>query len=253
MSAEIPDFDIVRAVNHGLLPRHYLSSRPGRLLQAYVGDYLKEEIAAESLTRNLPAFSRFLEVAALSNGELVNYNNIASECGISAPSVKEYFEITCDTLIGRFLPAWRKTGKRRRIHAPKFYFFDVGVTAHLARRGKIEQGSELFGRVFEQFMINEIHAHAHYSELFYPRAFWRSASGFEVDCVLGDHEVAVEFNSTDMIRPRHLKGLRAFKEEFPVKKAIAVSLDPAPRVTEDHIRVLPAGEFLRQLWQGEVV
>lgn len=251
--AEIPEFDLSRALNHGLLPRHYLSSRPGRLLSAYVGDYLKEEIADESITRNFPAFSRFLEAAALSNGELVNYKNIASECGVSAPTVKGYFSIAEDTLIGRFLPAYRKEAKRRTISAPKFYFFDVGITGSLTHRGPVEQGSPLFGTVLEQFIINEIFAHAQYSELFYPCAFWRSASGYEVDCILGDHEVAIEVKSSTMVRPRHYKGLLAFMEEHKVKKTIVVSLDPSPRRTQNGIDILPVKEFLTRLWDGRIM
>ncbi|MBD3346803.1 MAG: AAA family ATPase, partial [Chitinivibrionales bacterium] len=177
VSREIPDFNLEYALNRGLLPRHYQSRYARRLLRSYIGDYLKEEIAAESLTRNLPAFSRFLEVAAQSNGELINYNNIASECAVSAQTVKEYYVIAQDTLIGRFLPAFRKRAKRRQIFAPKYYFFDVGVTAQLSLRGQVTQGSELFGKAFEQFIVNEIFAYSEYSEKYIPCTFWKSASG----------------------------------------------------------------------------
>ena len=138
---EIPDFSLQRAANSGLLPPIYPSDSPDALLRSYVGDYLQEEIAAEALTRNIPAFSRFLEVAALSNGELINYSNIASECGVSPPTVKEYYQILVDTLVGFYLPAFTKKVKRRVIRAPKFYLFDPGVVAHLARRGPVSPGS----------------------------------------------------------------------------------------------------------------
>lgn len=250
---EIPDFSLDKALNGGLLPRHYQSAAPRRLIQAYVGDYLREEIAAEALTRNMPAFSRFLEVAALTNGELVNYNNIASECGVSPPTVKEYFQILEDTLVGRYLPAFRARAKRRPIGAPKFFFFDTGIVAHLTRRGKVEEGSELFGRAFEHFLYLEIIAHASYSEAFYPVSYWRTASGFEVDLVLGDCEVAVEIKSASMARSRHLKGIRAFKEEFAARRYIVVSMDQAPRRTEDDIEILPWRDFLEHLWQNEII
>ena len=126
-SHEIPDFNLLRALNHGLLPRHYLSSHPQDLIAAYIGDYLKEEVAQEALTRNIPSFSRFLEAAAFSNGEMVNYKNVASECGVSAVTVKEYFQILQDTLIGALLTPYQKRPKRRVILAPKFYYFDVGI------------------------------------------------------------------------------------------------------------------------------
>jgi len=249
---EIPNFSLERALNAGLLPRHYQSSNPHQLLQAYVGDYLKEEIAAEALTRNIPAFSRFLQIASLSNGELTNYNNIASECGVSAPTVKEYFRILEDTLVGRMLPAFRKRAKRRLIGAPKFFFFDIGIVAHLTRRGKVKPGSELFGRAFEHLIYMELTAHSGYSEVNYPIAYWKTASGFEVDFVLGEHEIAVEVKSTDMVTNKQLKGIRAFKEEYQARRYIVVSMDTNPRRTEDGIEILPWQVFLDRLWANQI-
>ena len=236
-----------------MLPRHYLSKSPRQLLQAYVGDYLKEEIAAEALTRNIPAFSRFLQIAALTNGELTNYNNIASECGVSAPTVKEYFLILEDTLVGRMLPAFRKRAKRRLIGAPKFFFFDIGIVAHLTRRGKVEPGSELFGRAFEHLIYMELKAHSGYSETNYPIAYWKTASGFEVDFVLGDHETAIEVKGTDMVTNKHMKGIRAFKEEYHARSYIVVSMDTNPRRTEDGIEIMPWHIFLDRLWANEII
>ncbi len=250
---EIPDFSLTKALNSGLIPRHYDSVKPERLIQSYVGDYLKEEIVAEALTRNIPAFSRFLEVAALTNGQMLNYTNIARECGITSPTVREYFQILEDTLIGRQLPAFRKTKKRRLVTSPKFYFFDLSPVIHLSRRGEVVPGSELFGRAFEHFMWMEIVAHSSYSELFYPITYWRTSSGFEVDFVLGDSEISIEIKSTDSANTTHLKGLRRFREEYTVRRSILVSLDPKPRKTEDQIEILPWQMFLEQLWSGKVI
>ena len=252
-SVEVPDFSLSKALNSGLLPRHYDSPHPLRLMQSYVGDYLKEEVLAEALTRNIPAFSRFLEVAALANGELVNYQNIARECGVSGPTVKEYYQILVDTLIGRYLPAFRKRAKRRVIEAPKFYFFDLAPVIHLTRRSHVEPGSELFGRAFEHFIWMELVAHADYSGLGYPLAYWRTASQYEVDFVLGDHEVAIEVKTSTLVDDRHLKGLRAFREEHAARKCIVVSLDPAPRRTRDGIEILPWRAFLDRLWRGQLI
>jgi predicted AAA+ superfamily ATPase len=249
---EITDFSLAKALNAGLLPRHYSSPHPQRLIESYVGDYLKEEIAAEALTRNVPAFSRFLKIAALTNGELINYQNIASECGVSAPTVKEYFQILEDTLIGKHLPAFQKRAKRRLIRASKFYFFEIGVAAHLTRRGKVEKGSELFGRALEHFIYMELSAHSSYSELNYPLTYWKTASGFEVDFVLGDHEIGVEVKSTAMVGNRHLKGIRAFKQEYAARQYIVVSMDPKPRKTADGIDILPWITFLDRLWDGSL-
>ena len=248
---EVPDFSLSKALNNGLIPRHYDSTRPERLVQAYIGDYLKEEITAEALTRNTPAFHRFLEVAALSNGEVVNYTNIASECGVSSPTVKEYFQILSDTLTGRPLPAFRRRHKRRIVRSPKFYFFDLAPVILLTRRQKVCPGSELFGKAFEHFIWMELTAHSAYTGHSYPISYWRTTSGYEVDFVLGDHETAIEVKSTPRVNSNHMKSIRAFTEEHTVKYRIVVSLDPEPRRTEDHIDILPWGIFLQKLWANE--
>jgi predicted AAA+ superfamily ATPase len=250
---EIPDFSLDTALNQGMLPRHYQHSSPKRLLQSYVGDYLQEEISAEALVRNVQSFSRFLEVAAISNGEIINYENIARECAVSAPTVKEYYQIAVDTLVGSFLPAYTKTIKRRLIHAPKFYFFDIGVVGELCKRGRIEYGSELFGKAFEHFIYLEILAFNHYSGLYFPLSYWRTASQIEVDFLLGNAEVALEIKSTNNTNSHHLKGLRSFKEEHPNARAILVSHDPNPRTTDDGLEILPWEIFLNKLWSGEII
>lgn len=249
---EIKDFDLLRALNHGLLPRHYLAEDPRPLIRAYVGDYLKEEIAAEAIVRNMPAFSRFLEVAALSNGETVQYQNIARECGVSAPTVKEYFQVLEDTLLAGFVPAYKQRPKRRVIESPKFYFFDVGLVNFLLQRGMIPAGGELFGRAFEHFVYQEIAAHRSYSQLHYPLAYWRTASQFEVDFILGLHEIAVEVKGVKEVQVHHLKGLEAFREEYNPRLSIVVSLDDRPRVYKD-ILILPWKVFLERLWSGELI
>lgn len=252
VSNEIPNFDLMRALNNGLLPRHYLAENAKKMLEAYVGDYLKEEIAAEALVRNVPAFARFLEVGAFSNGEVVNYNNIAQECGISAVTVKEYFQILFDTLVGFSVPSYRKKNKRRIIQAPKFYFFDVGMANFLLKRGEIAPGNEIFGRAFEHFIFQEILAHSHYSGNNYPITYWRTSSGFEVDFVLGEHEVALEVKGVPEVQPHHLKGLKAFSDDYKVKKSIIVSLDQKPRATNG-INILPVKDFLEKLWNGKII
>lgn len=249
---EIPNFQLLRALNHGLLPRHYLHDSPRDLIHAYVGDYLKEEIFAEALTRNLQVFSKFLEAAAFSNGEQVNFTNIASECGVYSSTVRNYFQILEDTLVGRFLPVYQKRPKRRMIKAPKFYFFDVGLVNFLLKRGQIVNGSEIFGKAFEHFIYQEIIAHSHYSRLFYPISFWRTSSQMEVDFILGDHEVALEVKGTNTAQVKHLKGLKALQEEYKVKKSILISLDSAPRLV-DGIRILPWQTFLEELWSGQII
>jgi len=252
ISVEIPDFNLLRALNNGLLPKHYDAKNATKRISAYIGSYLKDEIVAEAKIRNLSIFSKFLEAAAFSNGEIVNYTNIATDCGVSATTIKEYFHILEDTLIGRFLPSFQKRPKRRVINAPKFYFFDVGIANYLVNRQKIEIGNDAFGKAFEHFIYLEIYAHSHYSELNYPIYYWRTTSQLEIDFVLGDHEVAIEVKATEQANPRHLKGLKAFAEEYEVKKLILVSNDPLPRLVEN-IQILPWKVFLDRLWSGKIM
>jgi predicted AAA+ superfamily ATPase len=247
------EFDLDRMLNHGYLPRIHASERPRRLLRAYVADYLKEEVAGEALVRNLPAFSEFLNVASLSDGELVNFSNIARECGVSSHTVKSYFGILEDTLLGRWLPAYRKRPKRRVIGAPKFYFSDVGVVNELARRGALEPGSELYGKAFENWVFHELSAHDAYSEAGAAISYWRLASGIEVDFVVGEMELAIEAKARPRITSDHLKGLRHLARDHPsAGQRLVVCLESRPRKTEDGILILPAAAFAARLQRGEL-
>ena len=251
-STEIPEFNLIKALNSGLIPRHYDAKNSEILLAAYIGSYLEDEIIAETKIRNSQVFSKFLEKAAFSNGEILNYTNIATDCGVSGPVIKEYFNILNESMIGRFVEAYRKKPKRRVVTSPKFYFFDVGIVNFLLKRKNIEPGTESFGFAFEHFIYHELTCHSHYSGLNYPITFWRTSSQFEVDFILGEHEVAIEVKSTDNVQNRHLKGLIAFSEEYDVKHKIVVSNDPYPRLIGD-IRVLPWQNFIKMLWAGELI
>jgi predicted AAA+ superfamily ATPase len=183
---------------------------------------------------------------------MVNYANIAADCGVSAVTVKEYFQILEDTLIGRFLPSYQKKPKRRVITAPKFYFFDIGVVNYLLKRGKIDFGSELFGNAFEHFVYNELYAHSSYSGKDYPIYYWRTASQIEIDFVLGNHDVAIEVKATSNVQSRHLKGLKSFSEEYAVNQLVLVCNEPLPRISEG-VRILPWKVFLEELWAGKII
>jgi predicted AAA+ superfamily ATPase len=252
VSAEIPDFSLDRALNHGLLPPHYLAEVATRRLEAYVGDYLAEEVLAEALTRNLPVFQRVLEAASLSNGQIVNYTNIAREVGVSANTVKAYFEILGDTLIATWLPAWQKRVKRRVIQAARFWFFDIGIVNDLARRGRLIAGSAEFGAAFEHLIFLELRAHASYRGDGYPISYWHTTSQLEVDFILGDAQVAIEAKSTERPTTDHLKGLRAWREEQPECRCILVARVERARRTPDGIEITPWRSFLRELWAGGI-
>lgn len=248
-------FDLDRALNHGYLPRIYLSDRPQRLLEAYVADYLKEEVAAEALVRNLPVFSEFLNVAALSDTELVNFSTIARDCGVSSHTIKSYFGILEDTLLGRWLPGYTKRPKRRVIAAPKFYFADVGFVNHLARRGTtLQRGTELYGKAFENWVFHELAANNAYREAFERLSYWRLASGIEVDFIVDDLEIAIEAKATAKVTTDHLRGLRNLAQDHPrVRQRIVVCLESKSRRTEDGILILPAREFCERLNADELL
>lgn len=248
VSKEIPDFDIDRAVNYGMLPSHYLAKNPTRQLAAYIEVYLKEEIREEALVRNLGAFQRFLEVAALTDGEMVNNNNIAQDCGVSASTVSSYFDILEDTLIGYRIPAFRKVMKRRLVQAPRFYYFDIGITNHLLHRKELVRGTTDYGHAFEHLVIQELVAWQHYTHSEEELSYWRTYTGIEVDAVLGDGRVAIEIKSVEEVLPRHLKGLKTFADEYPKSRRIIVSLDVINRVT-DGIECLHVTDFFKQLWE----
>lgn len=252
VSAEIPDFDLIKAVNNGMIPRHYMVNNPRERFRAYIGVYLDEEIREEALSRNLKSFSRFLEVAAISNGEMIVYKNIAQDCGIDYRTVKEYFEILNDTLIGYFIQGFTSTIKRRAIQSPKFYFFDVGIVNYLMNKMNLLPGSEAFGSSFEHFIIQELIAYLGYTQSSEKLTYWRTSSGYEVDAIIGEGRIAIEIKSTEEVKSRHLKGLKAFLDDFPEAKAIVVSLDKYPRILNG-VEILPAMHFLKALWNDEIV
>ena len=247
VSAEIPDFNIDRAVNYGMIPPHYLAKNPSRLLAGYIDIYLKEEIKEEALVRNLDAFHRFLEVAALTDGEIVNNNNIAQDCGVHATTVNAYFDILEDTLMGYRIPAFRKVMKRRLMQAPKFYYFDIGVVNHLLHRKEMSRGSADYGHAFEHVVIQEIYAWLHYTHSEEVLSYWRTYTGIEVDAIIGDARVAIEIKSTEEVQPRHTKGLKAFGEEHPDSRRMVVSLDKFNRRIGD-IECICVLDFFKMLW-----
>lgn len=248
------EFHLDRMLNHGYFPHVCQSKRPLRLLDAYIADYLKEEVAAEGLVRNLPTFSDFLDVAAFSDGQIVNFSNVARECGVSSHTTKSYFQILEDTRLASWLPAYQKRPKRRVIGAPKFYFADVGIVNRLARRGTLLAGSELYGKAFENWVFHELSTYLNYREHDLRLCYWRLASGVEVDFVLGDMQVAIEAKSTERTQSDHIKGLRSLATDYPrIKRRIIVCREPRARKTTDGIEIMPATTFVKRLWNDDIV
>ena len=242
-------FDLARALEFGLLPGIYFSDAPTEDLAAYAGNYVREEVAAEASVRNIGAFGRFLTVAALAHGEMVNFVNLASDSQVPPSTVREYYAILKDTFIAHELPAFAQTAKRKAITTAKYYLFDIGVARHLQGRAGLAPGTPEYGNAFESYVFQEIKAYCDYHRLQTPR-YWRSKSGFEVDFVF--EGVAVETKAKAVVGARDLRGLRALREEGLFKHYILASMEPRGRLV-DGIRILPWQVFIDELWDGALV
>lgn len=253
VSEELRELDLLRALNRGMIPAHYLQEEYRKSLRAYVQDYLKEEIFNEGLTRNIPAFSRFLDAVGYSHGELTNYANIGRDCGVDSKTVKEYYQILSDTLMGRMLePYKRRQGRQVIGKAGKFYLFDVGVAGAITRRRLDQEKGEQFGKAFEHFILMELIAHRAYRDLDYDVSFWRTKTGLEVDFILGLGEVAIEAKGASRIDASDLRPLKAFIEEHRPARAFVVCNEQRARL-HDGVHIVPWREFLSLLWSGGVI
>ena len=252
---EIPAFNLLRALNRGLVPQHYDTAHFRRALAGYVDDYLKEEVFDEGLTRNAPAFSRFFDALSFCHGELLNFSNVARDCGIDSKTVREYFQILVDTLLGVFLePFGRRRSRAVITRAPKFYLFDVGVAGHIAGRRVDRAAGPDFGRALEHFVLMELLAYRSYRDHDFAVRYWRTKSGLECDFVLGrDGAVAIEVKGTARLHPADLKGIRAYIDEHEPRFAVIVCNESAPRRTADGIWILPWEVFLKRLWADAIV
>ncbi len=248
--AEVGPGRLMERLNRGGLPAVLDSPAPAEDLRAYVGTYLQEEIRAEGFARSIEGFSRFLTVAGTCNGEQVNYTAVGSDAGVPPRTVREYFQILEDTMLGHQLPAYQKTVKRKPVATSKFFFFDVGVANVLLRRSEIQPGSESFGRALEHLVFLEVRARLDYQRIDQPLCYWRSRSRLEVDFVVGDH-LAIEVKSKARITRRDLSGLRALSEEIPLERKIVVCTEARRRRDAD-VEILPVEDFLTDLWQGKI-
>jgi predicted AAA+ superfamily ATPase len=242
------EFQLDRILNRGLLPSIYFSDSPALDLASYVGLYLKEEIAAEALTRNIEAFSRFLQTAALSNGQIINHTNIANDAQVPRTTIIEYFSILNDTLFSDYLEPWRETKKRKSIATSKFYFFDVGVVAQLQQRGSVKAKSPLYGDALEAYIHHELRCRSDYVS-HASLNFWRSTTNFEVDFIY-DNRVAIEVKAKPQLGKKDLSGIRALKEENNLESYHVVYIGDAKKVLEDGVELWPVHEFLDALWNG---
>ena len=247
---EVGNINLEKIMISGMLPPHFLSSKPLNLIRSYVADYLKEEIAQEAQIQNIHQFSEFLRVAALTSGELLNYNNVARESGVSAKVVRSYFDILETTMLGFNIASWKSSKTRRLIQTKKFYLFDIGISNYLTRRQPTE-GTPEFGKSFEHFILMELQAYRAYRNPDMDIAYWRTSTGYEVDFILGDKEIALEIKSGKMVHDIDLRSLKALREDGKIKNLIVVSQEKYPREVGE-IKIMPWTTFLDRLWDGDL-
>lgn len=252
VSAEIPDFDIERAVQNGMIPRHYMVANARNRMRAYIDLYVKEEIIEEALVQNVDEFIRFMEVAAIMDGEILNYENVASDCEVSANTVKAYYKILVDTLLGFEVPAYRKVIKRKLYKSPRFYYFDIGIANHLTKRYQLAPKTPEYGHAFEHLIIQEIVAYLAYTNSDEELTYWHTYDNIEVDAIIGDARVAIEIKSTDHVDHGDKKGIMEFAKEHPNAKQILVSRDRISR-RSGNVDLYYVTDFFKALWAGEII
>ena len=252
VSAEIPDFDLERAIQNGMIPRHYMVANARNRMRAYIDLYLKEEIIEEALVQNVDEFVRFMEVAAIMDGEILNYENVASDCEVSANTVKAYYKILVDTLLGFEVPAYKKVIKRKLYKSPRFYYSDVGIANHLTKRYHLAPKTPEYGHAFEHLIMQEIVAYLGYTNSDEELSYWHTYENLEVDAVIGDARVAIEIKSKEHIDHNDKKGVTEFAKEHPLAKQIIVSKDRISRRSGD-VDLYYVTDFFKALWAGKII
>ena len=247
---EFKKHDLNRRICYGSLPAVYLSAIPEELLDAYAGTYLQEEIQAEGIARNIQSFSRFLEVAAQTNAQIVNFSKVGSDAQVAQRTVQSYYEILSDTFIGTLLPAYRAGKSRKAITTPKFYFFDNGVVNALQGRFNLAPRTPEYGQALEHLVFLELQAYLDYNRLKSKLSYWRTYTHVEVDFIVGN-TLAVEVKASQRVRETDLAPLRTLETELEISQRVVVCLESMERVLPDGIRIMPVELFLSRLWDGE--
>lgn len=241
-------FDLQEALQFGLLPSIQSEADPKKYLSSYVTTYLREEVLQEGLTRNLGGFTRFLETASFSQGSMLNISEISRECSVGRKTVEGYFEILEDLLLSIRLPVFTKRAKRRVVSHPKFYLFDAGVYRAIRPRGPLDSESEALGAATETLFFQNIRAINDYEGHDYELFYWRTASGLEVDFILYGPQglLAFEVKSSSTVHPDDLRGLLAFKEEYPLAQLFFIYRGER-ELSIQGIKVIPLEASLKNL------
>lgn len=250
VTKEMQDFNLKKILQFGSLPPVYQSEDPWDELKDYVGLYIKEEIQTEALVRKIENFSRFIDFAAMSNGRILNYESIARDAQVPARTIREYYVLLQDTLMGEILNPVKSTEKRKSISAGKFYFFDLGVLNSILNRKSVSEKTIEFGDLFEHFIFLELRAYRDYFATDSKIEFWRIDAETEVDFVVNE-DIAIEVKSTELAQEKHMKGINYFAKGYHLRRKIIVSRDKQRRRIQD-IEIIPYREFLQDLWAGKI-
>lgn len=242
------DFNLEHSITYGQLPCVYTESDPKAYLESYVKTYLQEEIQQEGLTRNLGAFSRFLETASFSQASVLNISSVARECAVERKVVENYFSILEDLLIAYKVPIFTKRAKRRLIAHPKFYFFDVGLYRTLRPMGPLDMPEEVAGHAVETLLLQEMIAINAYFNLGYKIFYWRTSNNLEVDFVLyGNRGIkAFEIKRVRKVSSFMLKGLKAFLKDYPFAKAYFL-YGGERRMRDGSVEIIPINNAINEL------
>jgi predicted AAA+ superfamily ATPase len=253
VTRELTEWKLLDVLNKGMIPSHFQQTDARRSLKAYVQDYMMEEVFQEGLVRNIPSFSRFFDSIGFSHGEMTNYLNISRDCGVDSKTVREYYQILIDTLMGIMIDPFKKRQTRQVItRSPKFYLFDTGVAGVITKRMIQEERGEFFGKAFEHFILMEIIAFRSYLNLDFEIGYWRTKTGLEVDFILGDGEIAIEVKGSNRVDLSDLMGIRTFHEELHPRKSIVVCNESSERKVGE-IYIMPYRKFLAALWENEII
>lgn len=241
-------FDFNKSLSTGLLPMSVNSTNYNAYLQSYIATYLREEVQQERLTRNMPAFHRFLQAASFSQAAPLNVSNVASECSVERKVVEDYFSILSDLLISVELPIFSKKSKRELIKKSKFFFFDCGVFKAIRPKGPLDSESDVNGPTLETLVMQNIRALNDYLDLGYELFYWHTRKHIEVDLVLYGRKkiIAIETKSSSRLRPDDFSGLTLFKEDYPMAETLLIYGGKEEKL-HNGIKIIPAKYFFNNI------
>ena len=245
-------FNLEKFLLYGGLPDAYLSTDPWEELKDYAGIYLTEEIQSQAFVRKIENYSRFLAFSAYSSGQILNFESLANDAFIPARTIKDYYQLLEETLIGYNLKPFKKKGSRKEVSTSKFYFFDTGVLNSFIKRKSLTIKTPEFGELFEHFIFQELKAYQLSTRADWELEFWRTHKQDEVDFILNKGEIIIETKSTTHPSNEHFKSIKKFKNEFKCKRALLICRAPQKKVM-DEIEIYPWELFLNELNNGDII